>query len=166
MTHPNQVWATDITYIRLLRGWMYLVAILDWFSRYVLSWVVSTTLDVAFCLRALEAALAQGTPEIFNSDQGSQFTSTAFTSLLKAHDIRISMDGRGRVFDNIFTERFWRSLKYEEVYLHDYQSVREGKQRIDQYIELYNHERVHQALDYHTPAEVYFQQTDCHKHCR
>jgi putative transposase len=111
MTHPNQVWATDITYIRLLRGWMYLVAILDWFSRYVLSWAVSTTLDVTFCLDALEVALTQGKPEIFNSDQGSQFTSTAFTSLLKAHEIRIRMDGRGRVFDNIFTERFWRSLR-------------------------------------------------------
>jgi putative transposase len=163
MTHPNQVWATDITYIRLLRGWMYLVAILDWFSRYVLSWAVSTTLDVTFCLRALEAALVQGKPEIFNSDQGSQFTSTAFTSLLQAHAIRISMDGRGRVFDNIFTERFWRSLKYEEVYIHEYQSVREGKQGIGQYIRRYNHERIHQALEYHTPAEVYFQQTGCQK---
>jgi putative transposase len=165
MTHPNQVWATDITYIRLLRGWMYLVAILDWFSRYVLSWAVSTTLDVTFCLDALEAALAQGTPKIFNSDQGSQFTSTAFTSLLKSHEIRISMDGRGRVFDNIFIERFWRSLKYEEVYIREYQSVREGKQGIGQYIRLYNHERVHQALDYHTPAEVHFQKMVCQKNC-
>jgi putative transposase len=163
ITRPNQVWATDITYIRLLRGWMYLVAILDWCSRYVLSWAVSTTLDVTFCLDALEAALAQGTPKIFNSDQGSQFTSTAFTSLLKAHKIQISMDGRGRVFDNIFTERFWRSLKYEEVYIHEYLSVREGKQGIGQYIRLYNHERVHQALDYQTPAEVHFQTTVCQK---
>lgn len=157
LTHPNQVWATDITYIRLTRGWLYLMAILDWFSRYVVSWAVSTTLDVSFCLDALEDALTKGTPEIFNSDQGSQFTSTAFTDILKAHEIRISMDGRGRAFDNIFTERFWRSLKYEEVYLHDYQGVREGKQGIGRYLEFYNHRRLHQALDYRTPAEVHFQ---------
>jgi putative transposase len=157
---PNQVWATDITYIRLVRGWMYLVAILDWFSRYVVSWAVSTTQDVFFCLEALEAALTEGTPEIFNSDQGSQFTSTAFIDVLKAHEIRISMDGRGRVFDNIFTERLWRSVKYEEVYLHDYQHVREGKQGIGRYIEFYNHTRLHQALDYKTPAEVHFHSTD------
>lgn len=154
---PNQVWATDITYIRLVSGWMYLVAILDWFSRYVVSWAVSTTQDVRFCLDALEVALTKGTPEIFNSDQGSQFTSTAFTGLLKTHDIRISMDGRGRVFDNIFTERFWRSVKYEEVYLHEYHNVREGKHGIGRYIEFYNHARLHQALDYKTPAEVHFQ---------
>jgi len=159
-THrPNQVWATDITYIRLAHGWMYLVAVLDWFSRYVVSWAVSTTQDVLFCLDALEGALTKGTPEIFNSDQGSQFTSTAFTSQLKAHGIRISMDGRGRVFDNIFTERFWRSLKYEDVYLHDYQSVREGKYGIGRYIEFYNHTRLHQALNYQTPAEVHFHTT-------
>jgi len=118
---------------------------------------MSTTLDVIFYLDALEAALSQGTPEVFNSDQGSQFTSTAFTSLLKSHEIRISMDGRGRVFDNIFTERFWRSLKYEEVYLHDYQSVLEGKCGIGRYIRFYNHERLHQSLNYQTPAEVHFQ---------
>jgi putative transposase len=154
---PNQVWATDITYIRLEHGWMYMVVILDWFSRYVVSWAVSTTQDVLFCLDALEVALTRGTPEIFNSDQGSQFTSRAFTDLLKAHAVRISMDGRGRVFDNIFTERYWRTLKYEEVYLNDYQSVREGKSRIDRYIEFYNHKRLHQSLDYKTPAEVHFQ---------
>ena len=154
---PNQVWATDMTYIRLVSGWMYLVAILDWFSRYVVSWAVSTTQDVGFCLDALEVALTKGTPEIFNSDQGSQFTSTAFTGLLKAHDIRISMDGRGRVVDNIFTERLWRSVKYEEVYLHEYRNVREGKHGIGRYIEFYNHTRLHQSLDYKTPAEVYFQ---------
>jgi len=135
IARPNQVWATDITYIRLRHGWMYLVAILDWFSRYVVSWAISTTQDVLFCLEALEDALRKATPEIFNSDQGSQFTSTAFTDLLKAHAIRISMDGRGRVFDNIFTERYWRTLKYEEVYLNDYQDVREGKDRIGRYIE-------------------------------
>jgi putative transposase len=157
---PNQVWATDITYIRLVHGWMYLVAILDWFSRYVVSWAVSTTQDVFFCLEALEDALSKGKPEIFNRDQGSQFTSTAFTDLLKAHAIQISMDGRGRVFDNIFTERLWRTVKYEEVYLHDYHSVREGKYGIGRYIEFYNHTRLHQSLDYKTPAEVHFQTGD------
>lgn len=157
IAHPNQVWATDITYIRLVSGWMYLVAILDWFSRYVVSWAVSTTQDVFLCLEALEEALTKGTPGIFNSDQGSQFTSPAFTGVLNAHAIRISMDGRGRVFDNIFTERLWRTIKYEEVYLHDYQNVREGKQGIGRYIEFYNHTRLHQALNYRTPAEVHFQ---------
>jgi putative transposase len=154
---PNHVWATDITYIRLVRGWMYLVAIVDWFSRYVVSWAVSTTLDVAFCLDALERALHTGKPEIFNSDQGSQFTSTAFTGLLKEAGIRISMDGRGRVFDNIFTERFWRSVKYENVYINDYQGVLEGKQGLGRYMDFYNHKRIHQALDYQTPAEVHCQ---------
>jgi len=163
IARPNQVWATDITYIRLRHGWMYLVAILDWFSRYVVSWAISTTQDVLFCLEALEDALRKATPEIFNSDQGSQFTSTAFTDLLKAHAIRISMDGRGRVFDNIFTERYWRTLKYEEVYLNDYQDVREGKDRIGRYIEFYNHTRLHQSLDYRTPAEVHFQTGDSYK---
>jgi putative transposase len=159
---PNQVWATDITYIRLVQGWMYLVAILDWYSRYVVSWAVSTTQDVSFCLEALEEALVKGMPEIFNSDQGSQFTSEAFTGVLTTHGIRISMDGRGRVFDNIFTERFWRTVKYEDVYLHDYQSVREGKHGIGRYIEFYNHRRLHQSLDYKTPAEVHFaQQRNC-----
>jgi putative transposase len=116
-----------------------------------------STQEVSFCLEALEVALTKGSPEIFNSDQGSQFTSLAFTGLLKAHAIRISMDGRGRVFDNIFTERFWRTIKYEEVYLHDYQSVREGKLGIGRYIEFYNHTRLHQALNYQTPAEMHFQ---------
>jgi putative transposase len=156
ISRPNHVWATDITYIRLAQGWMYLVAILDWFSRYVVSWAVSTTQEVGFCIEALESALMKGTPEIFNSDQGSQFTSLAFIELLKAHEIRISMDGQGRVFDNIFTERLWRTIKYEEVYLHDYQSVREGKLGIGRYIEFYNHVRLHQALNYQTPAEVHF----------
>lgn len=154
---PNQVWATDITYIRLAQGWMYLVAILDWFRRYVVSWAVSTTQEVGFCLEALKHALTKGMPEIFHSDQESQCTSLAFTDVLKAHNIRISMDGRGRVFDNIFTERLWRTIKYEEVYLHDYHSVREGTQGIGRYIEFYNHVRLHQALNYQTPAEVHFQ---------
>jgi putative transposase len=157
ITRPNQVWATDITYIRLTQGWMFLVAILDWFSRYVISWAVSTTQEVGFCLDVLECALAKGIPEIFNSDQGRQFTSRAFTDVLKAHEIQISMDGQGRVFDNIFTERLWRTIKYEEVYLHDYQSVQEGKLGISRYIEFYNHVRLHQALNYQTPAEVHFQ---------
>ena len=156
ISRPNQVWATDITYIRLQEGWMYLVAILDWFSRYVLAWGVSNTQDVTFCVSALEAALQNGRPEIFNSDQGSQFTSTAFTTVLLQHQIRISMDGRGRVFDNIFTERLWRSVKYEEVYVHDYTSMHEGKRRIREYLHFYTHRRLHQALNYQTPAEVHF----------
>jgi len=157
ISRPNQVWATDITYIRVTQGWMFLVAILDWFSRYVVSWAVSTTQDVGFCLDALEHALTKGLPEIFNSDQGSQFTSLAFTDVLKAHEMQISMDGQGRVFDHIFTERLWRTITYEEVYLHDYQNVREGKVGIGRYIEFYNHVRLHQALNYRTPAEVHFQ---------
>jgi putative transposase len=156
IVRPNQVWATDITYIRIQGGWMYLVAILDWFSRYVVSWAVSNTQDVTFCIEALETALRHGQPEIFNSDQGSQFTSTAFTTILLTHEIRISMDGRGRVFDNIFTERLWRSVKYEEVYIHDYACLYEGRQCLSRYFQFYNHTRLHQALDYQTPSEVYF----------
>lgn len=159
ISRPNHVWATDITYIRLARGWMYLMAILDWFSRYVVAWAVSTTLDVTFCLEALERALQIGTPTIFNSDQGSQFTSTAFTDRLKAAGIRISMDGRGRVFDNIFTERLWRTVKYENVYINDYQSALDGKHGLGRYLDFYNYTRLHQALDYQTPAEVHFQST-------
>lgn len=157
ISRPTQVWATDITYIRLAQGWMYLVAILDWLSRDGVAWAVSTTQEVGGCLEALAHAFTKGAPEIFHSDQGSQFTSLAFTGVLKAHDIRISMDGRGRVFDNIFTERFWRTLKYEDIYLHDYQGVRAGTQGIGRYIEFYNHMRLHQALNYQTPAEVHFQ---------
>jgi putative transposase len=142
----DQVWASDITYIPLARGFMYLVAIMDWWSRYVLAWKTSTTLDTAFCLEALEMALEFGKPEIFNSDQGPQFTSNVFT-----------MDGRGRCMDNIFTERLWRSLKYENVYLMHYETVPEGRQGIDSYFGLYNNVRLHQALKYRTPAEVYFQ---------
>jgi putative transposase len=152
---PNQVWSTDITYIRVKNGFVYLCAIIDWFSRYVLSWELSNSLDVFFCLSALERALSFGKPEIFNSDQGSQFTSEAFTSRLKAADIAISWDGRGRVFDNIFVERLWRSLKYEEVYLREYQSVQDVWQGISRYFNFYNQERLHQALGYKTPQQLY-----------
>jgi len=152
---PNQVWSCDITYIRMRQGWLYLMAIMDWLSRFVLSWEVSISMEVEFCLTALERALSISQPEIFNSDQGSQFTSRAFTGLLLDRDIQISMDGRGRVFDNIFIERLWRSVKYEEVYLHDYENVRAARQGIDAYFDCYNHRRLHQALEYRTPAEVY-----------
>ena len=155
IARPNQVWCTDITYIPLRRGWVYLVAVMDWFSRYVLSWEVSVTLDVSFCVEALERALSLATPEIFNSDQGSQFTSEVFTGVLKSAGVKISMDGRGRVFDNIFIERLWRSLKYEEVYLRDYQTPPEATRGIGGWVDFYNHRRPHQALDYRTPAEVY-----------
>lgn len=151
----DQVWSCDITYIRLLRGFIYLMAVIDWHSRYVLSWSVSTTLDVSFCLDALNAALAEGKPEIFNSDQGSQFTSIEFTDRLKAASVQISMDGRGRALDNIFIERLWRSVKYEEVYLNDYATVPEAVQRLGRYLRFYNHERPHQSLNYRTPAAVY-----------
>lgn len=151
----NQVWSSDITYIRLARGFVYLVAIIDWFSRYVLSWEVSVTLDTSFCLQALDQALQRATPEIFNNDQGVQFTSSEFTSRLKAADIRISWDGRGRALDNIFVERLWRSVKYEEVYLKDYQTVPEAVSSLRAYFTFYNQERLHQALDYQTPKHVY-----------
>lgn len=153
---PNQVWATDITYIRLTSGWAYLVAIIDWHSRYVLAWRLSPTMEVDFCIAALEAALEHGTPEIFNSDQGSQFTSVAFTSALTAADIKISMDGRGSYHDNIFTERLWRSVKYEEVYLKEYANVKQAETGIGAYFERYNHWRPHEALAYKTPAEIHF----------
>lgn len=151
----NQVWSTDITYIRMQRGFLYLAAVLDWHSRYVLAWEVSNTLDTGFCLATLERALAQGTPEIFNSDQGVQFTSAAFTTRLAAAGSRISWDGRGRALDNIFVERLWRSLKYEEVYLHDYQTVPEAVSGLGRYFRFYNEERLHQALGYQTPAQVF-----------
>jgi putative transposase len=156
IVRPNQVWSTDITYIRLVHGFLYLVAILDWFSRYVLSWEVSISLDPAFCLTALEQALQQAKPEIFNSDQGCQFTSLAFTGRLQSAEIAISMDGRGRVYDNIFVERLWRSVKYEKVYLNDWQQVAEASSGLSEYFEFYNHERPHQALGDKSPAEVYF----------
>ena len=153
---PNQVWSVDITYIRLLQGFVYLVAIIDWYSRYVLSWKLSNTMDVSFCIEALQDALMyERKPEIFNSDQGSQFTSEAFINILKSNNIKISMDGRGRAFDNIFVERLWRSVKYEEVYLHEYSSAKEAKEKLKTYFEYYNYERHHQSLKYKKPAEVY-----------
>jgi len=152
----NQVWSADITYIPLRDGFMYLVAIIDWFSRYVLSWRLSNTLDNAFCLEALESALEINIPDIYNTDQGIQFTSVAHTSRLKKAGVQISMDGRGRAFDNIFIERLWRSLKYENIYLYDYQSVPELMAGLETYFHFYGHERPHQSLDNKTPAMVYW----------
>jgi putative transposase len=152
---PNHIWGIDITYIRLRGGWMYLVAVLDWFSRYVVSWELDQTLAQPFVMTAVERALAVATPLIWNSDQGSHFTSPQYTSVLLAAGVQISMDGRGRALDNIFTERLWRSIKWEEVYLHDYGSPREARRGLSDYLQFYNQERLHQALDYRTPAEVY-----------
>lgn len=153
---PDHVWSADITYIRLSMGFVYLVAIMDWFSRYVLSWEVSITLEKEFCIKALIKALAISRPDIFNTDQGVQFTSSEFTGCLEDHNIRVSMDGRGRVFDNIFVERLWRTVKYEEVYLKSYQTVMESKAELTKYFEFYNSERLHASLRYRTPYEVYF----------
>ena len=155
ITRPNQVWAADITYIPMARGFLYLVAIIDWYSRYVLSWRLSNTLDASFCVEALEEALEKGKPEIFNTDQGSQFTGEAFTGLLKQHGVRISMDGKGSYNDNLFIERLWRSVKYEEVYLKAYQDGREARIGLGNYFRFYNTERPHQTHGYRTPAEVY-----------
>jgi putative transposase len=153
--HPDQVWSTDITYVPMQHGFMYLVAVMDWHSRYVLSWQLSNTMDVTFCLRALEQALEKGGPEIFNTDQGSQFTSQAFTGRLEEAGAAISMDGRGRVLDNIFVERLWRTVKYEDIYIKGYATVAELEAGLADYFWFYNHERPHQALAYQTPAEVY-----------
>ena len=155
ITRPNQVWAADITYIPMARGFLYLVAIIDWYSRYVLCWRLSNTLDADFCAEALEEALGKGRPDIFNTDQGSQFTSEAFTGLLEQHGIRISMDGKGSYNDNLFIERLWRSVKYEEVYLKAYQDSRDTRIGLGNYFRFYNTERPHQALGYRTPAEVF-----------
>jgi len=156
IVRPNQVWSTDITYIRLTQGFVYLVAIIDWYSRYVLSWSVSVTLESGFCVEALDQAIRRhGKPEIFNSDQGSQFTSLDFTGRLLDEKIQISMDGRGRALDNIFIERLWRSVKYEEVYLHDYGTVPVAVKGLGHYFGFYNTERQHQSLDYKTPQDVY-----------
>ena len=152
----DQVWSTDITYIRLPQGFIYLTAVIDWFSRYVLSWEVSTTLDAAFCVTALERALSGGQPAVFNTDQGSQFTSAEFTDCLSSAGVSISMDGRGRALDNIFVERLWRSLKYEEVYLKEYTGVPEAIASLGAYLTFYNEERLHQSLGYRTPAVVYY----------
>lgn len=157
ITRPNQVWATDITYIRLEKGWCYLVAIIDWHSRYVLSWRLSKTLELPFCLEALNEAIATyGTPDIFNSDQGSHFTAIEWIAILKDNGIRISMDGRGRYWDNIFTERFWRSVKYENVYLKGYRTYDDANTGIGEYMRFFNTERPHESLNYRTPHEVHF----------
>jgi len=148
----GQVFSTDLTYIRMRRGFVYLCAVMDWYSRYVLSWGVSTTMDQEFCVEALDRALEQAVPEIFNTDQGAQFTADAFTKTLRDRRVAISMDGKGRCLDNVFVERLWRSLKYEEVYLHAYGSVREARDGIGRYLAFYNDERAHQALGYQTPA--------------
>ena len=156
ISRVNQVWSTDITYVRMRQGFLYLVAIMDWYSRYVLSWQLSNSLDTSFCLTALDEALERGKPEIFNSDQGCQFTSRDFTGRLEGAGIRISMDGRGRAFDNIFIERLWRSVKYEEIFLKDYQMVSDAEQGLASYFQFYNGERLHQSLQYQAPASIYY----------
>jgi len=157
INHPNHVWGTDITYIRAAGTWFYLTAILDWHSRFVISWKLSESMSSDFCITALKNALKIGIPEFHNSDQGSQFTAEEYIRILKQHQpIRISMDGRGRCFDNIFTERIWRTVKYEEVYLHDYRSFMEANQSLGKYFRIYNYERLHSALGQRPPAEVYF----------
>lgn len=152
---PNQVWATDITYIPMERGFVYLVALIDLYSRYIVEWNLSISLEVNFCLTMLESALAHTHPEILNSDQGCQFTSDAWTKMLEKNAIQISMDGKGRCMDNIYIERFWRSLKQESIYINPADTVNQARQNLREYIEFYNHRRVHQALDYRTPAELY-----------
>jgi putative transposase len=157
ITGPYQVFGTDITYIRLKHGWLYLVAIIDWYSRYVVSWELSDTLEIEFVLDATRAALAKGPPVILNSDQGSHFTSPQYTEIVLGAGVKVSMDGRGRALDNIFTERLWRSVKYECVFINELESPREARRLIGEYIEFYNNVRVHQSLDYRTPAEVHFE---------
>ncbi len=155
VTRINQVWSTDITYIRMAKRFVYLVAVMDWYSRYVLGWGLSMTMELDFCVEALKRALLRGRPEIFNSDQGSQFTSEKFIGVLKARGVTISMDGRGCWFDNIFIERLWRSLKYEEVYLKEYDLVPEARTGIGNWFKFYNYDRPHQSLGYRTPARLY-----------
>jgi putative transposase len=159
--HPNHIWGIDITYIRLAHGWLYLTAVLDWYSRYIVSWALSQTLALDFVLAAVDNALLQATPEIWNSDQGSHFTSPQYIQRLHDASVKISMDGRGRAQDNIFTERLWRTIKYEEVYLHDYATPKQAHRQIASYIYFYNFERPHQALDYQTPAQLYGIVIDC-----
>jgi putative transposase len=156
ITQPDQVWSADITYVRLLRGFAYLVAILDWYSRYVVSWALSLTLESDFCVQALKVALQEGQPQIFNTDQGKQFTSVAFTEVLVGNKIAISMDGRGRVFDNIFVERLWRTVKYEDIYLQGYETRNQAERGLIAYFQFYNTKRYHQALQYQTPRSVYW----------
>jgi putative transposase len=156
INRPNQVWATDITYIPMAKGFVYLVAVMDWNSRYILSWRLSNTLDDEFCVEAVAESLSGARPEIFNTDQGSQFTSEDFVGQLLKAGVLVSMDGRGRCMDNIFVERLWRSLKYEEVYLNPYETIQDARRSIENWINFYNNERPHQSLDYRTPAEVHF----------
>lgn len=160
IVRPNQVWSADITYVRLVNGWAYLVAIVDWHSRYVISWRLSNTLEIEFCLDCLNEALdnSRYKPNTFNSDQGGHFTSKKFTNILTSKNIQISMDGRGRCLDNIFVERLWRTVKQEDIYLNSYRDVLETKTGLNKYFPFYNHERRHQSLNYQTPAEVYFKQ--------
>ena len=158
ITRPNQVWAADITYLPMARGFLYLVAVMDWHSRYVLAWRLSNTLEAGFCAEALEEALGKGQPEVFNTDQGSQFTSLEFTQVLQDRGVRISMDGKGRYQDNIFVERLWRTVKYEEVYLKAYSSVLEARKGLEDYFRFYNGLRPHQALGYRTPAQVFHEE--------
>lgn len=158
IVRPNQVWATDITYIPMPLGFIYLVAILDWHSRYIVNYKISNSLEAIFCIEMLEEALENGIkPEIFNSDQGSQFTSLGFTEILKSHQIQISMDGKGRCFDNIRVERLWRTIKQEDMYFHGYENVKDAREHLKEFINYYNNERLHQSLDYQTPSEVYFE---------
>ena len=155
VTRPNQVWAADITYLPMARGFLYLVAVMDWYSRYVVAWRLSNTLDAGFCTEALTEALARGRPEVFNTDQGSQFSSREFTQVLQDRGVKISMDGKGRYADNIFVERLWRTVKYEEVYLKAYACATEARRELGAYFRFYNNQRPHQALSYRTPAEVF-----------
>lgn len=154
--HPDQVWSTDITYVPMPRGFMYLTAVIDWYSRFVIAWQLSNTLEAEFCVATLKMALRHNKPEIFNTDQGAQFTANTFVSVLEENQIRISMDGRRRAFDNIFVERLWRTVKYEDIYIKDYASVPELYSGLNDYFKFYNYERPHQSLKYQTPAKVYF----------
>ena len=157
VNHPNQAWAADITYIPLVRGFVYLFAIIDWFSRYVIEWELSNLLETSFCVEALRRGLVKASPGIFNTDQGVQFTSRAFVSKLEENGIRVSMDGKGRALDNVFVERLWRSVKYEDIYCKGYENLREVQQGLQEYFKFYNEQRPHQGLEYRTPAEVYFE---------
>lgn len=154
--HPNQVWSSDITYIRMKNGFLYLTVILDWYSRYVISWSLSNTMEACFCVETLKAALKKGRPEISNTDQGAQYTSFEYINCLREHEIKISMDGRGRALDNIFNERLWRSVKYEEVYLKSYETGKEAHDGISKYLTFYNYDRRHQSLENHRPADIYY----------
>jgi putative transposase len=155
LTRPDEVWSSDITYVPMRRGFMYLTAVIDWYSRYVLSWRLSNTMDVGFCLEALDEALQRGRPEIFNTDQGSQFTSREYTGRLEAAGVAVSRDGRGRALDNVFVERLWRSVKYEDIYIKDYERIVDLEAGLSAYFWFYDEERPHQSLDYCTPGEVY-----------